>query len=246
MESARGAPKQSSHQHAGPTDQGIIASPATIKSYLVPVRVDVVSDDKSVRIVETLLWDPTCWPIPLTPPLHESVARNVNEIAHTLLSDLEVQGMGRTVRHFTGRVDLWTASLQAKIEDQLRPQLWQIAVLIYSTMMDESSKKRRPVPIKICLSAYGVMIKEDILWDVNVPDYSPLDFAKTMGEELNLPEEVVVAVATTIVEQLLGIPMDKSEDTAGSYSNHAVGATLLDHKENVSNIAHMVAYHRPS
>jgi len=118
---------------------------------LIPVRVDVSSSDKTTRIIETLLIDPTCWPIPLyysNHPsltmtsssvsaavtqqqllLHESVERNIKEYAHSILSDAEVHGMGRTVRHFTGRIDtIWTPSLQTLVEDQLRPQLWAIAL----------------------------------------------------------------------------------------------------------------------
>ena len=221
------------------------------KNYLVPVRVDVSSDDKSIRIVETLLMDPTVWPIPLTPPLHESVNRNVREVAHTLLSDLEVQGMGRTVRHFTGRVDLWSLSLQQKIEDQLRPQLWNIAtgnnlVGCQQTSHNDGKKNGSAVPIKIRISVHGVMIKEDIMWDPSVPDYSPLDFAQTLGEELNLPEEAVIAVATTIVEQLHGITMEDSEETSSSPSKSGIGATYIDQKDHLSNISHIVNLHRPT
>ena len=228
--------------------------------YLIPVRVDVSSDDKSVRIVETLLMDPTCWPIPLTPPLHESVNQNVREIAHTLLSDLEVQGMGRTVRHFTGRVDLWTLSLQRKIEDQLRPQFWQIAASNNSIVNVQKSssqpnnkgaggrrKKDSIIPIKIRLTVNDVIIKEDIMWDPLVPDYTPLDFAQTLGEELNLPDEAVIAVATTIVEQLHGITMEESEERPiPSISNPGIGATDIESKDHMSNMSIIVSQHRPT
>jgi len=58
---------------------------------LVPVRVDVMSHDKTIRIVDTLLFDPSCWPITLYEPLFVSVEENVTHIAHTILSDAEVQ-----------------------------------------------------------------------------------------------------------------------------------------------------------
>ena len=79
------------HQHLG------AAPPAA----LIPIRIDACTEDGHVRIIETLLFDPNCWPIPLLPLLHEAVERNIQELAHTIISDSEVLGMGRTVRHFT-------------------------------------------------------------------------------------------------------------------------------------------------
>ena len=58
---------------------------------LIPVRVDFVTEDKSIRIVDTLLFDHTCFPISLYQPLYASVEENVTEIAHTIISDNEVQ-----------------------------------------------------------------------------------------------------------------------------------------------------------
>ena len=63
----------------------------TTSSSIVPIRVDALSEDKTIRIVDTLLFDPTCWPISLYQPLHTSVEENVVHIAHTILSDAEVQ-----------------------------------------------------------------------------------------------------------------------------------------------------------
>jgi len=61
------------------------------QSTLIPVRIDSVTDDKAIRIVDTLLFDPTCWPITLYQPLFKSVEQNVVEIAHNIISDAEVQ-----------------------------------------------------------------------------------------------------------------------------------------------------------
>jgi hypothetical protein len=60
-------------------------------SSIVPIRVDVLSEDKTLRIVDTLLFDPTCWPVSLYHPLHVAVEENVTQLAHTILSDAEVQ-----------------------------------------------------------------------------------------------------------------------------------------------------------
>ena len=65
--------------------------PIRIPSNIVPLRVDVRSADKTIRIVDTVLFDPTCWPVTLYKPLYESVEENVHQLAHTILSDAEVQ-----------------------------------------------------------------------------------------------------------------------------------------------------------
>ena len=69
---------------------------ASKNTLIVPVRVDVLSDDKTIRIVDTLLLDPTCWPVALYQPLHASVEENTTQLAHTILSDAEVQVSLRT------------------------------------------------------------------------------------------------------------------------------------------------------
>ena len=60
-------------------------------STIVPIRVDALSEDRAIRIVDTLLFDPTCWPVTLYQPLYDAVEENVAHIAHTILSDAEVQ-----------------------------------------------------------------------------------------------------------------------------------------------------------
>jgi len=136
---------------------------------LVPIRVDAWSPDKSARIVDTLLFDPSCWPVPLTTTtttttvssatskceneggdgsssasasctsrdrLLELVEDNARYMADQILSDAEVTGMGRTVRHFTNRIELISTttttssssgtSLRDAIADQIRTQLAEI------------------------------------------------------------------------------------------------------------------------
>ncbi len=66
-------------------------SAETTSSTIVPIRVDALSEDKAIRIVDTLLFDPTCWPVTLYQPLYDAVEENISHIAHTILSDAEVQ-----------------------------------------------------------------------------------------------------------------------------------------------------------
>jgi len=215
-------------------------APATAPTCnIVPIRVDVISEDKTLRIVDTLLFDPTCWPVTLFQPIHVSMEENITQMAHTILSDAEVQGMGRTVRHFTGRLELWTPKLQKAVEDQLRPQLWKIAAMhrrnqdccnnipmaitAPTTMTTPNEKKELPqpqpqqqqdetlVPISIRLLIDRIMVHEDILWDKH-GRVSPFEFAEDMAVELNLPDEASVAIATTILEQLHGLSIDTTPD----------------------------------
>jgi hypothetical protein len=223
------------------------AVPAMTSS-LIPVRIDVVSDDKSIRIVDTLLLDPTCWPIPLYAPLQESLERNVQELAHTILGEAEVQGMGRTVRHFTGRVDLWSPRFQAKIEAQLRPQLLTIVLNDdYLPKAPNNNSNDTQIRIAIRLVVHGVVVHEDILWDPKVP-VSPMEFAQDMGNEYNLPEEGVVAIATTILEQIYGLTVDASPDASATPTTNkrTTGAWMMDTKDHVATVAQMVAQHRPA
>lgn len=55
---------------------------------LVPLRVNVVSDDKNTCIVDTMVFDRTCWPVPLFHPLEDAIERNAEELAYTLLTDM--------------------------------------------------------------------------------------------------------------------------------------------------------------
>ena len=216
------------------------------------------------------------------------------------------QGMGRTVRHFTGRLDLWTPKLQRAVEDQLRPQLWKIATGTATKSRTRnntdnnrandaptSNKKKNtgdgstpesitnttartsfsssPIPISIRLVMDQFVIHEDVLWDDDNNLVSPFDFARDMAEEMNLPDEAVVAIATTMIEQIYGLSMDATKDarlpttataTSGndkgsgttaaksSSSSSAAagvgnrGAWAMDPKEHASITAQVVSQHR--
>ena len=180
---------------------------------LIPVRVDALSDDQTLRVVDTLLLDPTCWPVPLQPAaLHQSIEQNATYLAHSVLSDAEVQGMSRTVRHFVGRIEVWSPALQQKVEAQLRPQLWKIVE--GKATINKKDKTIDPsslIPIHIHLIQNQVVVYEDILWDVDSP-VTPMQFAQQLGQELNLSDELVVSVLTTMLEQIYGLKVDDSPD----------------------------------
>jgi hypothetical protein len=228
----------------------------SLPSTLIPVRVDVSSDDGKYRVIDTLLIDPTCFPIPLYSPLSQAVEDNVREIAYSILSDAECQGMVRhsSGKHFTGRIDLWNKKLQTKAEDQLRPQIWKIIdgkmgivkrasvrgkvinnnnnnnqvsglspsapenklAAATSTTTDVHSQNGL-IPIYIRLyTVHRIIIHEDILWDPYHSPITPLEFARELATELNLPagDEAVIGITTCMLEQLYGLPMDETPDVS--------------------------------
>ena len=160
--------------------------------------------------------------------------------------------MGRTVRHFTSRVDFWSKQLQKGVEDQLRPQLWKIATMNNNNNNNNMiipKHDKIPVPISIRLIYDRVVIHEDILWDPN-GIMSPFEFAEDMSNELNLPDEATVGIAITILEQLYGLPIDQTQDPTLVADNttaikpSSTGAWMTDSKEANNTTAQVVAQHR--
>ena len=197
---------------------------------LVPLRVDATYGE--TRLVDTILFDRHCWPIPLYQPLQESVERNVQELAHSLVADMEVYGMGRTARHFTGRVDVWSPGLQQKVAQQLRSQLWSLV----ESLPERKTKDMVKIHLRLCTN--GVNINDDFQWDPNVPDQCPIQFAQKLATDLRLPEEAVPAIATAIVEQLCGIQVEGSAKPTSAFN--------VDTREQVANVVHISSFHRPT
>mgnify|MGYP005847742283 CR=1 FL=1 len=298
-------------------------------TFLVPLRVNVVSDDKNTCIVDTILLDRNCWPVPLFYPLEDAVDRNAEELAYTLMSDMEVLGMGRTVRHFTGRMDIWNTSLFHKMVDQLRVQLKHVLktskllperaaagnqkrklmevaagnVEAKKSKTEESESKKEGedakeesekskqeeskeskeenkqqeeseetkqdqqqqqtsvettkkvkkaslVPIRLRLCVHGVRIHDDFVWDKNLP-LCPIEFAQTLGRDLNLSDEAVIAIVTSIVEQLDGAVVDDTKDLdvadpSSSARKNATAAWPMEHKVHIMNMEHIVGLHKPN
>lgn len=213
-----------------------------IMTTLVPLRVDV-SSNTGIRIVDTILLDPSCWPIPLTSPVRDAVEENALELANNILSDAEVIGMGRTIRHFTGRVDLFQQSLRDSLIDQLRPQLYKVlqdmkhlpVVLIQPT-------KRT---IHLFINTHGVLIKDSFDWDTSV-DLSPITFANQMVADLNLPDEASVAIATAILEQLYGVETNITSSGNIKHQQEITSPSVkeIDPKDQANNISHVLGFYK--
>jgi len=157
--------------------------------------------------------------------------KNIQELAHSLIADSEVIGMGRTVRHFTNRTELWSMSLQNKVADQIRPQ--------FEAILQRKKTPYRVVKIALRLSVHGVVIHDDFQWDTSIP-MCPMEFSQSIADDLNLPSEAAIAISTSIVEQLHGIPIDAGKLTTKT------SATLVDGRDQVADVAQAVAIHRPT
>eukprot|EP00977_Amphora_coffeiformis_P029610 scaffold41925_cov206-Amphora_coffeaeformis.AAC.1 len=309
---------------------------------LVPLRVDVSlagnntasPSTPSLRIVETILLDPFVWPLRPTKLNDETgwIEDNVRFLAHNVLTDLEVQGMGRTVRHFTNRAEIWSVELQKRVMNQLRPQLKCVAAMrknyyrkrkaapcriisepptkqsrvsemnkeadktilkkedlekekeLLSTSSpaeatssspantgntpakEEESKSKDDsaendpnsfshlIPIKIRLSVHGIRIQDDCLWDPSLSSkVTPIDYAKSLANDLKLSPEAVQAIAVDITEQLYGSTRDPNlpedvqivdEGNPSKPNTRTTAAWSLDSRTHISHVAHLVAQHR--
>lgn len=109
-----------------------------------------------------------------------------------------------------------------------------------------SGTKSSLIPIRLRLSVHGVRIHDDFDWDPNV--MSALDFAQILGNDLNLSEEAIQAVAIDIAEQVQGLAIThdfvEADDGGPTLRSNRTAAWGLPQRVHVTNIAHLVANHR--
>ncbi|KAL3924271.1 MAG: hypothetical protein SGILL_001151 [Bacillariaceae sp.] len=141
------------------------------------------------------------------------------------------------------------------MQDMIRPQLWKIvqgqasikSVETASTKDKSGSRSSSSslIPISIRLIQNPIRIHEDILWDPNGP-VSPMEFAQSLAKEFKLPEESAVSILTTMLEQLYGLPIDKSEDAmvGNKLETDKRGAWLTDARGKMDADQQVAAQHR--
>jgi hypothetical protein len=235
----------------------------------IPIRVDVTSEDESkLRIVDTLLLDRNVLPLPLeSHRLEESLSENALYMAKSILGDAEVIGMGRTVRHFTGRMDLWSWEMVEKIQKYIFEQLY---TAFHESSVSEPSRKKvktghttesldqkeaneggnaerqtinasKLIPIRIRMELNGYRIHDDCDWDPSL-DMDPLMTAKSIGNDLNLPPEAIQELAINITEQILGLTVEDGgnrEDVATPIGSATTTAWTVEPKVQQSNLAYL-------
>jgi len=103
---------------------------------LYPIRIDISTKDSALRIIDTILVDPTCLPVP--PPTTnyntndlqtQTIILNAEHFTQTLLADMEVEGMTNKSAKI-GRLRLLENTLlkqlvQAQFQKQLKAVLDQ-------------------------------------------------------------------------------------------------------------------------
>ena len=100
---------------------------------LYPIKVDVSSKDRKARLVDSILIDPTCLPIQISPILsidlksddflNRTIDQNSKYFATTLMADMEVHSCSRLNKN--GRVKLFEMypEMEEMIDNQISSQL---------------------------------------------------------------------------------------------------------------------------
>ena len=101
---------------------------------IYPIKVDVSSKDNGLRIMDTILLDPTCLPIPPSTTnenynsynlYSQTIVQNASFFAKNLLADMEVDGINKTEK--IGRIRLVNNNdLIMMVENQIQNQLKSI------------------------------------------------------------------------------------------------------------------------
>jgi hypothetical protein len=112
------------------------------------------------------------------------------------------------------------------------------------------------IPIHLRLSIHGIRIHDDCYWDPSMSDkVTPLDFAQSLGRDLQLAPEAIQAVAVDVAEQVYGstrnatqaaVPESDSNPIDGIDNDNATttAAWAMDARTHISHVAHLVAQAR--
>lgn len=137
---------------------------------LYPIRIDATSQDKTVRLIESILLDPKCLPIPIPIPIptltgtqcfsgneryssysqslkDQTIDRNAKFLASSLVADMEVHGINKSSKSYLGRIKLLNCRKLIKtVEEQIKSQL----LIIFEEDHISFTSKRRKIDVKEC------------------------------------------------------------------------------------------------
>lgn len=222
---------------------------------LYSIRVEVSANDSSVRIIDSILVDPSCLPIPYvsTAPLPETSAfkntdqlQNIQDnaefLANMLIADMEVQSLNKL--HKIGRVKLiHVPNLVKDATMQISKQLQDIILVKEPDRLNIMRKKRKLdeskedkgddkkdtdlVHIKLRIREESFNIKDDFTIDRNDERLSnPILIAQSICKDLNVPSRLVNSVAISISEQIGGLEIQED----------CTGLTYVDPTENTRSL----------
>ena len=133
---------------------------ASCGSPLFPIRINVVSTEKRMRIVDSFLWDLRTNLCGDQHDLDTSIALTAQQLACSILGDLDVQGMNRTVRHFSGRMDLWCSQAEKLIQRQIQEQLVEAHAIWKKALEQRKQQQLEEELYQSQLAEYHVQMKK--------------------------------------------------------------------------------------
>jgi hypothetical protein len=219
----------------------------------VPIRIDVSSVDPDLRIVDTVLMDVDNDAITAAGAAAAASRQDRNElaweIAGSVISDVQVQSMGRSAKHFTGRMDFDLI--------QFTEMAYQQIVEQFALLSNENANETL-LPIHLRMSIHGIRIHDDFHYDPSI--LSPIQIAQSIVHDLNVPIDLIPPIALEIAEQsvlprlhdtTVVNPGDEDGDgiefDEGGPPHPRINLTAaweLSSHTNVHNTAHLVAHHR--
>jgi SNF5 / SMARCB1 / INI1 len=180
----------------------------TTGSTLVPIRIDVSSSSlpssaavsaipPAWRAVDTLLMEPTvAMDIPLV--AHQwcaDQARSVLDtyIAEAILSPSTISTVARQIATQWYSQNSYTSISASAIEK---------STTISNSTAVANATSGNLVPIVIRFEWQGLCLCDEFDWDPSLSTFNALGMAQTLAADLNLPEDVVNALAIDIAEQV--------------------------------------------
>lgn len=197
---------------------------------LVPIRVDASSTNGTVHVIDTLLIDTTCLPISYSPlisnnstaeySIHSLVDANAAHLAESIIADAEVYGAVKSSKNHMGRLDLLSdKQLYQTVEEQIRKQLLVALAADKTTLLSRADVKaenqNNVIHIRIRLRHDNIAITDEFDYDMNISGldgFDPFTISRNVAEDLKLPSECVISIATSILEQMYSLNLPDSAE----------------------------------
>ena len=197
---------------------------------LVPIRVDASSTNGTVHVIDTLLLDTSCLPISHSPlisnnstaeySIHSLVDANAAHLAESIITDAEVYGAVKSSKNHMGRLDLLSdKQLYQTVEEQIRKQLLVALAADKTTLLSRADVKaenqNNVIHIRIRLRHDNIAITDEFDYDMNISGidgFDPFTISRNIAEDLKLPSECVISIATSILEQMYGLNLPDSAE----------------------------------
>jgi len=191
---------------------------------IYPLRIDAISSDNRLRVVETLSIDPNCLPV-YSPSASSSylpaqlvfyddkkLALLADELSMFILADMEVSSnvQNKSSSKHT-RINLMTSaniSLRNSVVQQIYEQLRWIQQLENDEEYKDKRRRNHLVPIYLSIREGDILLQDSFLYDLKLENQEfcdPISIASQMTKELKLPANFASLIAVSIIEQIHGV-----------------------------------------